>query len=130
MLVTGAGWGLATRTLAPTLIGDMAWTSLCQLDELTEGEGKYVEIGGFQLAVWLDQGQVYVTDNECPHASGNLSSGFIENGHAVCPWHFWAFKLQNGQLKDSPYCRITTYPVRMLDRPEQPRLVQADLPMF
>ena len=32
----------------------MAWTSLCDLDELNEGAGKYVEIGGFQLAVFLD----------------------------------------------------------------------------
>ena len=64
----------------------MTWVSLCQLDELTEGAGKYVEIDGFQLAVFLDQGQAYVLDNYCPHAGGAMAGGFVENGCAVCPW--------------------------------------------
>ena len=38
----------------PPLLGvyfaDMPWTSLCDLDELTENEGKFVEIDGFKLA--------------------------------------------------------------------------------
>ena len=51
----------------------MGWTSLCDLDELEEGKGKYVEIGGFQLAVFLDKGAVRVIDNNCPHAGGNLA---------------------------------------------------------
>ena len=44
----------------------MSWTSLCDLSELTEGKGKYVEIGGFGLAVFLYQGKPYVMDNYCP----------------------------------------------------------------
>ena len=33
----------------------MSWTSLCELNELKPGEGKYVEIDGFQLAVFQPQ---------------------------------------------------------------------------
>ena len=46
----------------------MAWTSLCELSELKSGEGKYVEIDGFQLAVFIENGQTFVIDNTCPHA--------------------------------------------------------------
>ena|ERR1041384_7716569 len=108
----------------------MSWTSLCTLDELKEGEGKHVEIGGFQLAVFLEQGKVYAMDNECPHAAGSLSGGFIEDGHAVCPWHYWAFGLETGELRGSPYCKIKTYPVRLVDREDGGKLVQAELPIY
>ncbi len=109
----------------------MPWISLCDRDELEEGKGKYVEIEGFHLAVFLDRGAVYVIDNYCPHAGGNLSAGFVEAGCAVCPWHFWAFRLDNGQLRDSPGVAITTYKIRTLERPEgKPAVIQAELPIY
>ena len=129
----------ALRLAAPLADGDafrkltpMPWTSLCELGELEEDKGKYVEIGGFQLAVFLHAGRVSVIDNYCPHAGGNLAGGYVdEDGCAVCPWHFWAFRLENGQLRDSPGVAITTYKTRTLDRGEgRPTLVQADLPIF
>jgi len=107
----------------------MPWVSLCDLSELREDAGKYVEIGGFQLAVFLHQGTVYTMDNTCPHAGGPLWEGTIENDCCVCPWHTWAFRLESGQLRDAPGVAITTYKTRIFERPEQPALVQADLPM-
>jgi nitrite reductase (NADH) small subunit/3-phenylpropionate/trans-cinnamate dioxygenase ferredoxin subunit len=107
----------------------MAWTSLCEVGELKEGEGKYVEIDGFQLAVFLNDGQVSVIDNTCPHAGGNLAGGFVEDGCAVCPWHYWAFRLDNGELRDMPGVNVTAYKTRVLDH-DGKRFVQAELPMF
>ena len=109
----------------------MAWTSLCELGELEEGRGKYVEIGGFQLAVFLRAGGVVnVIDNYCPHAGGNLAGGYVEDGCAVCPWHHWAFHLENGQLRGAPGVAITTYKSRTLTPSHgRPPLVQADLPI-
>lgn len=108
----------------------MGWTSLCDLDELQEGQGKYVEIGGFQLAVFLNGGTVFVIDNNCPHAGGNLAGGEVQAGFVLCPWHYWAFRLENGQLRDLPGVTITTYKTRVIERAGKPRLVQADLPIF
>src|SRR5947199_1793466 len=108
----------------------MAWTTLCELTELEEGRGKYVEIEGFQLAVFLHETKPYVMDNYCPHAGGNIAGGFVEEGCAVCPWHYWMFRLDNGQLRDTPGVTITTYKTRLLEREGQPTLVQADLPIF
>ena len=109
----------------------MSWTSLCDLDELEENRGKYVEIGGFQLAVFLSAGQVYVMDNTCPHAGGAMASGWVDDtACAVCPWHGWAFRLDNGQLRDMPGVTITTYKTRRLEREGKPTIVQADLPIY
>jgi len=111
----------------------MAWTSLCDVDELIPDQGKYVEIDGFQLAVFLHGGKVFVMDNLCPHAGGSMAGGWVEDGCAVCPWHAWAFKLDTGELHDGGAfgggVMIRTYPVRMFSREGKPDLVQADLPM-
>ena len=101
----------------------MAWTKLCQLDELKEGSGKYIEVGPLRLAVFLHNGQPTVMDNYCPHAGGNLAAGVIEDNCAICPWHAWAFRLDNGQLRDCPAVKVEVYPARVRDN-----LVEVDLP--
>ncbi len=108
----------------------MAWTSLCELNELKEDEGKYVEIGGFKLALFLHAGNVYVLDNYCPHAGGNLAAGWVHDGCAVCPWHAWPFRLDNGELRDTPGVKVTTYKTRVYRVEGKPELVQAELPMY
>ena len=107
----------------------MSWTSLCSLDELEEGKGKYVEIGGFELAVFLSGGVVSVIDNTCPHSGGNLSAGQVDAGCAVCPWHLWAFRLDNGELRGSPGVAVSRYESRTLAH-QGKMLVQAQLPIF
>jgi nitrite reductase/ring-hydroxylating ferredoxin subunit len=112
----------------------MAWVSLCDLADLTPDQGKYVEIDGFQLAVFLHAGTVYAMDNECPHAGGAMAGGYVdENACAVCPWHGWAFKLETGELHDEGAygggVMIRTYPTRILKLQGRGELVQADLPM-
>ncbi len=107
----------------------MAWTSVCELEELTEGRGRYVEIDGYQLAVFLDGGNVFVIDNTCPHAGGNLAAGEIKQGCAVCPVHHWMFKLDTGEMPDSLAFRVATYPTRVIEHAGK-RLVQAQLPGY
>ena len=108
----------------------MSWTSLCQLDELSQRSGKYVEIGGFQLAVFLVNGQIHVLDNTCPHAGGNLFEGEIEDECVICPWHQWTFRLEDGKLCGAETVGVSCYPTRLLRREGHPTLVQADLPVY
>ena len=107
----------------------MAWTTLCCLEDLKEGCGKYVERGNLQLAVFLHEGRPYVMDNYCPHAGGNLAGGVIHEGCAVCPWHEWAFRLDNGQLRDAPSVKVQTYQTRLQKNENGSTDVEADLPL-
>jgi nitrite reductase/ring-hydroxylating ferredoxin subunit len=110
----------------------MAWTTLCELDDLSEGEGTFVDLDGRELAVFLHEGQAHVLDNLCPHAGGSMASGYIEDyagdACAVCPWHGWAFRLADGQYADMPGFELKKYPSRVSDEDGR-KLVQADLPM-
>jgi nitrite reductase/ring-hydroxylating ferredoxin subunit len=108
----------------------MPWTSLCNVDELTAGSGKFVEIGGFELAVFACDGEYFVIDNRCPHAGGNLFAGTLAPGRVTCPRHAWTFELSTGELVGSPGVCVKRYPVRVHHRPGASDLVQADLPMY
>lgn len=107
----------------------MPWTTLCTLDDLTEGMARCVDIDGFELAVFLQDGQVHVADNKCPHAGGSMSAGHIESGCAVCPWHGWAFDLKTGALRGGliESEALGVYPARILEENDR-KLVQADMP--
>jgi len=107
----------------------MSWISICDLNELTEGQGKFVLIDGFGLAVFLHQGKIHVMDDLCPHAGGDLSRGTIEDGCVLCPWHRWPFELETGQMPDGSH-GVRVYPTRIHKRPGHPDLLQADLPRF
>ena len=106
----------------------MPWTPLCELADLHEGVGKYVEASGYCLAIFLHAGKVRVIDNACPHAGANLSAGWIDDGCVVCPKHGWPFRLEDGQLRDTPGVNVDVYAVRLLERAQKSPLVEAQLP--
>ena len=107
----------------------MPWTTLCELGELTEGSGKYVDVDGRQLAVFLHGGVPHVMDDLCPHAGGELSSGWVQevqgDACAVCPLHGWPFRLDGGEMPGGGG-GVRTYPAR-LDPDGDKQWVQADL---
>lgn len=90
----------------------MAWMQLCKLSELKEGEGKVIEASGLQVAVFCENGRLRAFDDYCPHAGASLSGGQIEDGHVICPWHYWAFNLDTGKLAPSGHAGIRVYPCR------------------
>ncbi len=105
----------------------MAWVTLCDLSELTDGRGKPVDVDGHRLGVFLDGGTVSAIDNACPHAGAALTGGVVEDGCAVCPVHYWAFDLATGRLRDSAGVAVRRYETRLFDHAGK-RFVQADLP--
>ena len=99
---------------------------------MVEGRGKFVDIDGRELAVFLHDGKPFVTDNDCPHAGGNMHEGYVEmNGGtacAVCPWHGWAFRLNDGEYAEMPGFELAVFKARVHELNGR-QLVQADLPM-
>jgi 3-phenylpropionate/trans-cinnamate dioxygenase ferredoxin subunit len=107
----------------------MAWTTLCEINELHEKHGKYVDIDGRPLAVFLHEGTPHVMDDLCPHAGGEMSGGTVEEVQgemcAVCPLHGWPFKLADGQMPGGGE-GLRVYPSRVEPDGEK-QWVQANL---
>jgi nitrite reductase (NADH) small subunit/3-phenylpropionate/trans-cinnamate dioxygenase ferredoxin subunit len=89
--------------------------TVCRVEELVEGEGKTVEVGGKLIAVFRTEGGYYAIDDVCPHMGASLSGGWVEGGVVTCPWHAWRFRLTDGAWADYPKVKIGCYPVRVVD---------------
>lgn len=95
----------------------MAFAPLIPLSDCREGAGTFVEHDGRELAVFRlpDPERVFVIDNACPHASGNLSGGDVSGDVVTCPWHYWHFNLATGLCTHSDRARVRTFPSEVRD---------------
>lgn len=90
------------------------WVDLCAVTDVPDEGGGYITLNERALAVFrTGPGQVRVIDDACPHAGGSLSRGHIENGCVVCPWHAWAFSVEDGRCPDNPTIKVQTHRVRI-----------------
>ena len=93
-----------------------AWVRLIPVLRCHLGAGTFIEHDGKELGVFvLSPRQVFVIDNACPHAGGNLSAGDVADGVVTCPWHQWQFNLDSGVCIDSFAARVRKYPARIRD---------------
>ena len=74
--------------------------SVCKVEELLEGEGRTVEIGGKLIAVFLDQGQYFAIDNVCPHMGCKVHWNSVETSWD-CPCHGSRFR-PDGTVIEGP----------------------------
>jgi nitrite reductase (NADH) small subunit/3-phenylpropionate/trans-cinnamate dioxygenase ferredoxin subunit len=81
--------------------------------EVPEGQGRAFEVGDRIIAVYLDGGRYFATDDACPHAGAPLSDGIVFDRTVTCTWHGWRFSLEDGRHLEGTRCRVTTYPVRV-----------------
>jgi nitrite reductase (NADH) small subunit len=87
---------------------------VCNMNELSEGQGKTVEAGGKLVAIFMENGRYFAIDDVCPHMGMSLSGGCVEDGIVTCPWHAWRFRLADGVWADNPRIKIGSYPVRIV----------------
>ena len=75
---------------------------ICAQSEITPESVKAYEVGDRRLAVFNIDGQFYVTDDECTHASASLADGMLEDGIIECSLHFGAFHVPTGKAVQAP----------------------------
>ncbi len=97
--------------------GEGGFVRLIALEKCPLDLGVFVEAAGRELAVFRlsDPAGVFVIDNACPHASGNLSAGSVKRGVVTCPWHGWKFHLCDGRSAQGSVARVRSYPVEVRD---------------
>ena len=78
---------------------------LCSVEDVQSDWPLRVEAGSLTLAVYLVDGEIYVTDDACTHGPGSLSEGYLD-GHIIeCDFHNGAFDIRSGEVV-APPCMI------------------------
>jgi len=87
-------------------------TLVAKVSDVKAGDSLCVDCEGERVAIFNDGGKLYAISDQCPHAGGPLSGGFIENGRVTCPWHGWSFDLDPDKT-DPPNDMICKYRVHI-----------------
>lgn len=82
---------MPTMPLDPTKL-----VSLCPTADVKPDLPVRAEIDGNAYAVFLVDGQYYVTQDICTHGPGSMSEGFVEGGEVECPFHQGKFDIRSG----------------------------------
>lgn len=90
------------------------WTDVAAEADLFEGAGIPVAPAGRDIALYLQDGQVFATDNLCTHGNARLCDGFLEGHEIECPLHQGKFDIRNGKAMCAPLTEdVRTYPVKI-----------------
>lgn len=92
------------------------WKNVASVSDVSAGRALGVNVNGKALAIFNIEGKFYALDEECTHAGGSLSEGYIEGKTVACPWHDAVFDITDGRALKAPACHdAPSYNVRVQD---------------
>lgn len=76
-----------------------------------------IEVGNFLVCLVKTEKGIFAVDDKCPHQGASLSKGNcnLQNNSIVCPWHKYAFSLENGRYLGANGDAVKTFPVEIRD---------------
>ncbi len=77
---------------------------------------KKVKAGNKNICLVGYNGNIFALSAKCPHAGGDLSAGWCNDGKLVCPFHRYSFNLHTGKGSDGQNDYVNTYPVEITDK--------------
>lgn len=86
---------------------------VAQRDEIADGTGKTVEVGGKKIALFNVKGAFYAIDNTCLHRGGPLGEGELDGTTVTCPWHGWEYDVTSGANLDEPTKVVACFRVQL-----------------
>ena len=91
------------------------WIRVAALDGVPPREGRTVEIGDREIALFNLGDRFLAVDNRCPHRAGPLADGIVSGNAVVCPLHAWKVCLETGDVErpaGAAAC-VRTYPTKV-----------------
>lgn len=93
-----------------------SWQDVANIDELTPGMRRVVDVDGVAVIVFNLDGEYFAIKDECTHDGGVLSNGELEGEVIVCPRHGARFSVRTGTVLGPPaYEDVRTFSVRVVD---------------
>jgi nitrite reductase (NADH) small subunit len=92
----------------------MSWIRVTEIENIPLREGRAVQIGDREIAIFNLGGRFVATDNACPHRGGPLADGIVSGTNVVCPLHAYRVCLESGNVTKPEVCvKVDTYDVRV-----------------
>ncbi len=94
----------------------MKWIRVTNVENIPVREGRSVNIGDSEIAIFNLGDRFVALENACPHRGGPLCDGIVSGAAVTCPLHGYKVCLESGKvLKPDVAVRVDTYPVRVED---------------
>jgi len=92
----------------------MSWIRVTETENIPLREGRAVQIGDREIAIFNLGERFLACDNACPHRGGPLADGIVSGTHVVCPLHTYKVCLDTGNVTKPEVCvKVDTYEVRV-----------------
>ncbi|MBX2931668.1 MAG: Rieske 2Fe-2S domain-containing protein [Chitinophagaceae bacterium] len=73
-----------------------------------------ISVADKKISIGLFDNKIFAFSYKCPHASGILSNGWIDNtGNVVCPVHRYKFCMENGRNVSGEGYYLKTFPIEI-----------------
>jgi 3-phenylpropionate/trans-cinnamate dioxygenase ferredoxin subunit len=86
---------------------------VARLNDVPNFGTKVVTVSGNAVLLINIKGNIFATENECPHQGSPLAAAIVKDGYIACPRHGYRFSLTDGSCSDHPEFTLKIYPVRI-----------------
>ena len=92
-----------------------AWVRVTYTRDIPLREGRAVQVGSREIAIFNLGDRFLAIENLCPHKGGPLAEGIVSGAAVVCPLHAWKFSLETGKGVNptSESSCVRTFPTRV-----------------
>lgn len=97
-------------------MSEVSWVRVTAVENIPAREGRAVQVGAREIAIFNLGDTFLATDNRCPHNGGPLCDGIVTGSSVVCPLHAWKVNLTTGQVERPAAGKdrcVATYPTRV-----------------
>jgi len=91
----------------------MKWYKIPDVTNSNQPFIKKVKAGGKTMCLVGYEGEIFALSSKCPHAGGDLTSGWCKNEKLICPVHRYSYDLKTGKGSEGQNDYINTYPVEV-----------------
>lgn len=88
--------------------------TVARIGDIPDGEGRAFPVNGKLVGLFRVDDEYFAINDICPHMGASLSSGYMQDGKVMCPWHAWRFDVRDGTWCDNPKVKTDSYPVRVV----------------
>jgi nitrite reductase (NADH) small subunit/3-phenylpropionate/trans-cinnamate dioxygenase ferredoxin subunit len=89
------------------------FVKVARVEEIPPGQGKSIEVGGIEIALFNINGTFFAIHNTCIHQGGPLGDGELDGSVVACPWHGWKFDVCNGNSLTLPDAKVSCFQVKV-----------------